>query len=138
MTGTEDASLRSNRFLRFLVAGCLNTLFGFAVYSAAIVAGAPVWVALMVSLVAGIFFNFFSTGRYVFRDLALSRLPRFVLCYLAAYGVNLQLIGWVLKWIDGQILAQAVLAFPMAIFTYLLMVRIAFVSRPRKNEQSDE
>ena len=129
MTDNEDSSLRSARFLRFLVAGGINTLFGFTVYSAAIVLGAPVWAALMISLVAGIVFNFFSTGWYVFRDLALSRWPRFVLCYLATYGVNLQLIEWLSGWIDNDILAQAILAFPMAIFTYVLMVRIAFGNR---------
>ena len=138
MTGTRDSLLRSNRFLRFLVAGGVNTLFGFAAYSAGIVAGAPVWIALMVSQVAGILFNFFSTGRYVFRDRTFSRLPRFVFCYLLAYGVNLQLIEWVLQWRADRILAQAVLVLPMAIFSYLLMARIAFAGRPPADERRGE
>lgn len=40
-------SLRSNWFLRFLVAGALNTLLGLTVYSAAILLRAPVWLALI-------------------------------------------------------------------------------------------
>jgi putative flippase GtrA len=119
-------SLRLNRFLRFLVAGTLNTLLGFAVYSAAILSGAPIWLALMIGLVAGVAFNFVSTGGYVFRDTALVRLPRFVFCYLLVYGVNLQLLGWLSGWIRGDLLPQAILSFPMAAFSYLLMARIVF------------
>ena len=138
MTGSKNLSLRSNRFLRFLVAGSFNTLFGFAAYSSAIIAGAPVWGSLMLGLVAGIFFNFFSTGLYVFRDLALSRVPRFVFCYLTAYGVNLKLIGWFSMLTHNHILSQAILALPMAIFTYVLMAWIAFGGGSQKSGQSDE
>jgi len=126
MTGNENSLLRSARLLRFLVAGGVNTLFGFAIYSAAIVLGAQVWVALLTGLAAGIIFNFFSTGWYVFRDLAISRWPRFVLCYLATYGLNLQLIEWLTGWIANPILSQAILSLPMAVFTYFLMEQIVF------------
>ena len=80
--------LRRNQFLRFLVAGAINTLFGFIVYSPAILAGAAVWLALLLGLVCGTIFNFFSTGGYVFRDLKLARVPRFVIFYFLVYMAN--------------------------------------------------
>lgn len=129
-------SLRIHRFLRFLVAGTLNTLFGFAVYSAAILMSAPVWLALMTGLATGVAFNFFSTGGYVFRETALARLPRFVLCHLLVYGVNLQLLEWLSERLGGVLLSQAILAIPMAVFSYLLMARVVFappVGRPEKS-----
>lgn len=130
-------SLRLNRFLRFLVAGAFNTLLGFAVYSAAILSGTPIWLALMIGLVAGVVFNFFSIGGYVFRDAALVRLPRFVFCYLLVYGVNLQLLGWLSGWVRGDFLPQAILSFPMAVFSYLLMARIVF-AKPAPVQSSEK
>ena len=67
--------LRGRRqILRFIVAGAINTLFGFAVYSAAVLAGLPVWSALLVGNVAGVGFNFVTIGGYVFG--VLGRLPQ--------------------------------------------------------------
>jgi len=120
------ALLRESRFLRFIVAGGVNTLFGYAVYGAAIVLGAPVWAALLTGMVAGTVFNFFTTGGYAFRQLALRRYPRFVGCYLLVYAVNLALIAAVSSWIPDKVLAQAVLLVPLALFSYVLMARLVF------------
>lgn len=128
MIGAVLDSLRANRFLRFLVAGTLNTLLGFTIYSAAILLSAPVWLALMIGLVSGVAFNFFSTGGYVFRDIALARLPRFAFCYLLVYGVNLLSLGWLYQWGIGNIVAQAILSAPVAVFSYFLMARFVFVT----------
>lgn len=122
-------TLRGNRFLRFLVAGAINTLFGFVVYSFAVLAGAQVWLALLLGLVCGTIFNFISTGGYVFRDLALGRIPKYLLCYLLVYFLNLKLIDWLLLWVGNAILAQAVLTLPMAVLAYVLMARFVFVKK---------
>ena len=118
--------LRKNRLLRFLVAGGVNTLFGYAVYGAAIVLGAPVWAALLIGMVAGSVFNFATTGGYAFRQLALRRYPRFVGCYLLVYAVNLALIAALSTWIADKLLAQAVLLVPLAVLSYVLMARLVF------------
>lgn len=127
-----------NRFTRFLLAGATNTVFGFAIYAASILAGAPVWMALLMANVAGVGFNFFTTGGYVFRSLLLTRFPRFVLVYFVVYVVNLKLIEWLLIWVPGKILAQAVLALPMALMSYLLMKRMVFSSGPAKGKPNQE
>jgi putative flippase GtrA len=118
--------LRKNRLLRFLVAGGVNTLFGYAVYGAGIVLGAPVWVALLIGMVAGTVFNFFTTGGYAFRQLALRRYPRFVACYLLVYAANLALIAALSTWVADQLLVQAVLLVPLALLSYVLMARLVF------------
>jgi putative flippase GtrA len=120
------ALLRENRFLRFIVAGGVNTLFGYAVYGAAIVLGMPVWAALLIGMVAGTVFNFFTTGGYAFRQLALRRYPRFVACYLLVYAANLASIAALSTWIADKLLAQAVLLVPLALFSYVLMARLVF------------
>lgn len=126
--------LSRNRFVRFLLAGCINTLFGFFAYSAAIFAGAAVWLALLAGIIAGIVFNFFSTGGYVFRMLSARLLPRFVACYFIIYFINFGLITLLLEWIKNAILLQLFITFPIAIFSYFLMSRFVFFN----NEQSDK
>ena len=130
MIDTAIRTLRANQFLRFLVAGAINTLFGFLAYSAAILFGATVWLALLIGLVCGMIFNFFSTGGYVFRDLGLGRVPRFVLCYLLVYLSNLKLIALMSMWVGNAIFAQGILTLPIALLTYVLMARFVFVQKP--------
>jgi len=126
---STDPSSRRDRFLRFLVAGGVNTLFGFIAYSLLIAAGLAVWLALLVGMLLGTVFNFFTTGGYVFRELSPILFPRFVLCYLLVYFVNLELIEFTLNLLNNKILVQAILVFPMAIFSYFLMARFVFSSR---------
>jgi putative flippase GtrA len=122
-------SSRSSRFMRFLVAGGINTLFGFAVYSFCIIAGIAVWLALLVGMLSGTVFNFITTGGYVFRELSLVRFPRFVICYLLVYGINFLLIELISIWLNSKILSQAIITFPLALLSYFLMVRFVFSSK---------
>lgn len=119
-------SLSRNRFMRFLLAGGVNTLFGFAVYSAFIVAGVAVWLSLLAGMLSGTVFNFFTTGGYVFRELSPARFPRFVICYLFVYGINLILIELISIWLSSKILSQAIVTFPLALLSYFLMSRFVF------------
>ncbi|MGT2495245.1 GtrA family protein [Cupriavidus basilensis] len=55
------------RFPRFLAVGVLNMLFGFCAYSAhASIWDSPTWAALIGGNIAGIAFNFVTTGGLVF------------------------------------------------------------------------
>lgn len=115
--------------MRFLIAGLVNTLFGFAVYSVCIIAGMALWLALLMGMLSGTVFNFFTTGGYVFRELSLARFPRFVVCYLIVYGVNFLLIEIIASWLDSKILSQAIITFPLALLSYFLMERFVFSSK---------
>lgn len=113
-------------FLRFLIAGGFNTLFGWLVYSTAVLSGAPAWLALIASMIAGIGFNFISLGTYAFRDMALKRLPKFVLSYGFIYVTNLVCLKLISPYVNQPIWAQLVLTPPMAILSYLLLSRMVF------------
>lgn len=128
MIHTVCALLNGHRFLRFLLVGGANTLFGLAVYALSVLAQAPVWLALLIGVIAGATFNFVTTGGYVFRDLSLGRVPLFALSYLLIYGINLSLLNWILSWLNGAILAQAILVLPMSILSYTLMGRFVFTA----------
>lgn len=111
----------SPTFLRFLGAGGLNTFWGWAMYAIAILLQAPVWLALIVAIVAGIAFNFFTIGGYAFKDMAMNRLPRFIAAYGLLYVINLLLLSFLTQWVNSLIWAQCMLTLPLALLSYLLM-----------------
>lgn len=121
-----DFQSPGNRFMHFLAVGGINTLLGFAIYSFAIINGAEVWVALMVSTITGTLFNFFTTGRYVFREPSLLRFPRFGICYLFIYGLNLTSLEVLSLWLADKIFSQLILLFPIAVLSYFLMSKFVF------------
>ncbi len=119
--------LRKNIFIRFLVAGIANTIFSLIVYSICIIAGLAVWQALLTSMLSGTIFNFFTTGRYVFRELSSTRLPRFVVCQMFVYFINLLLMELLTNWPNSKIVSQAIIAFPLSMVSYFLMKRFVFI-----------
>jgi putative flippase GtrA len=114
------------QFIRFLLAGCGNTAFGLAVYSAAVHLGLAPWAALLTGMLAGVAFNFVTLGGYAFRDLSLPRLPRFVCSYGATYLVNLGALHLLRSFIADAIVCQCILTPPMAVFSYLCLSRFVF------------
>lgn len=121
------------RLIRFGIAGLLNSVFGFAIYGFALVLGVPLWLALLFGLLAGIVFNFITTGGYVFRDLSAKRIPRFVAAYAIVYLANLILIWTIIHWLTDRIMAQAVITAPLAVLSYVLMSRFVFVEERTVN-----
>ena len=115
-------------FARFLVAGAVNTGFGLAVYAAAVTLGLPVWAALLAANAAGLGFNFVTTGGYAFRQLALSRWPRFAATYVGLYLLNWGAVGLLGRLGLGPIVAQAWLTLPMALLSFWCMSAWVFAA----------
>lgn len=115
------------RFIRFVLVGALNTLFGLGAYALLIWLGLPVWAALIGGNAAGVAFNFFTTGHLVFADVALARLPRFIAAYAGLYLFNYSAIRALLTMGAGPIVAQMLLTPIMAVLSFLIMSRFVFV-----------
>lgn len=108
-------------FLRFLVVGALNTLFGYAVFVGLIVAGISSTPALVLTYVVGISFNFFTTRRYVFdRPGGAHAMARFVAAYVVIYFFNLGLFTLIRETGAGPLLVQAMCLPVVAVFSFLL------------------
>lgn len=116
----------SHRFVRFLGVGGLNTLFGFAVYTLFALTELSTFMVLMVSNLAGITFNFFTTGGLVFRDLGLARVPRFLISYVVIFIINLKLIEWLAPLYGGRIWAMAIIVLPIALLSYFIQAWFVF------------
>ncbi len=115
------------RLVRFFIVGAVNTLFSYLVYAIFILAEAHYNLATLISTILGIIFNFFTTGRIVFRKLENKRFILFVLVYAFTYLVNILLLRWL---IDGlgmdKLIAGAVISLPVALLSYLLNANITF------------
>ena len=123
-------SLLANRqFLRFLVAGGINTLFSFGVNIAVLLVGQPAWLAMLAGTLAGIAFNFFTLGGYAFRDLSARRLPRYLLGYATVYAAGLSAFHVLQLVVRDPIVCQVLLVIPIAALSYLVMSRFVFQKR---------
>lgn len=83
----------NKKILKFLGAGVLNTLFGYSVFAVLIFSGIPYLLALLISTIVGVVFNYFSFGLIVFkgRDGWLG-FARFISAYVLIYAVNATLL----------------------------------------------
>lgn len=119
------AAVRSQP-LRFLVAGGVNALFGYAVYLAGLEVGLRPEVALAVATGVGAGFNYITHGRFVFGHRTFDRLPFFVACYGFLYLVNAALIRALLWAGAAPALAQAALILPMAAMSFVVFRLVVF------------
>lgn len=73
------------RVLRFGITGVWNTGFSYAVYALGIFLGAPYYIALLVSWIAGAINNYFTFGIFVFGDRPKAPVLRYLVGFVAGY-----------------------------------------------------
>jgi putative flippase GtrA len=120
--------LESN-FLRFLIVGGVNTLFGLTVYALLALSEMPTWIVLLISNLIGMIFNFFTTGGIVFTDVRISRFPRFFICYGAIYLIYLELINWLEPIFNSRIIAMTIIVIPVTFLSYLILNFFVFTNK---------
>jgi putative flippase GtrA len=78
----------SHEFIRFVLTGVLNTVFGFLVYVLLYWLFGNKLIALFIDYALGILFNFKTYSLLVFYSNDNSRIYRFIFVYLFAFGLN--------------------------------------------------
>ncbi|MGY8903934.1 MAG: GtrA family protein [Burkholderiales bacterium] len=114
------------QWLRFVVVGALNTLFGYGLFALLVWAGLAYPVAIGVATVVGVLFNFQTTGRMVFDGAPRSRLLRFVAVYALVYLINLAAVAVLLYWKLNIYLANALVILPLAWLAYIFQRKFVF------------
>ncbi len=119
------------KFVKYLFVGFMNTVFSYAVYALFVTFTNRPLYSLGLSYIIGILFNFQTTGRIVFKNKDNTLIVRFVLCYLTTFFIN----RWALDVLVGQLnvdkyLSQALLVFPVAMLSFLILKYFVF---PAKN-----
>ncbi len=78
-----------NPFIRFLFVGGINTIVGYTLFILCRWVGMQRAVAVLVSTVLGVLFNYHSTGKIVFGNKGYSVIVQFFIIYGIMYVVNL-------------------------------------------------
>lgn len=82
---------------RFLLAGIVNTIFGYLVFALLIYFDYDYLIAVLIATILGVVFNYFSYGAYVFSSKASSfKFFKFLVSYTIIYCFN-TLMLYVLK-----------------------------------------
>jgi putative flippase GtrA len=115
-----------HQVLRFLAVGALNALFGYGLFALLIFLGVHYAAAVLLSTIAGVLFNFKTTGRLVFGSGDNRLLLRFVAVYAVVYAVNVLLLKALLAAGIGPYAGGALLILPMAALAFILMKRLVF------------
>ena len=113
-------------FLRFLVVGGVNTVFGYSVFALFILLGLHYVLAVLIGQVCGILFNFNTTGRIVFKNKDNRLIFRFFGVYLFTYLLNIGLLKLFEMAGVGSLVAGAIIVLPLAVVSFLLMRKFVF------------
>lgn len=110
------------RFLKFLVVGVLNTIFGFLAYAFFLrVVGLDWQWALAASYVIGVLWNFGTHGKIVFQTQGFRRLPLYILAYASLFFLNKLALRAAIGAGMSDLWAQALLVLPMAMVAFVLV-----------------
>jgi putative flippase GtrA len=115
-----------HQFVNFILVSTLNTAFGFTVFSAFIGSGLTYTMAIALSTISGVLFNFQTIGRLVFKDSNWRRLARFIAVYLFLYGLNVLGVSALINLSLNVYLAYALLIGPVAFLGYILQKHLVF------------
>lgn len=129
VVAARAAAAGHERFLRFLVVGAINTLFGYAMFALLYLATGMHNVAVVAATALGIVFNFFTTGRIVFGNRSWRRFLPFVAAYGFALGLNLVVLNLLLLGGVTPLVGQAICLPVVVISAYLVNARLVFRDR---------
>lgn len=101
---------------RFGAVGLLNTAFGYAVFATMTLLHSGVPAALLVSIGAGVLFNYQTSRRLVFRSAG--RKVRFFAVFAVVLLVNWAALRVLLSLDFSSLLAQAMLVIPVAALSF--------------------
>lgn len=110
---------------RYLVAGVVNTAFGYGLYAGLIWLGLDRYVAQAVGYVLGTGFNYLTYSRHVFTDAGPAK-ARFALSYGVNYLINLGGLALVSHVIANPYLAGAVTTLGVVALNYVVLRRLVF------------
>lgn len=101
--------LWQNQFFRFLGVGMVNTIFGYITYAFLVITGIDYRVSLTISSMLAVLFNYYTNGRFVFRNSGKKVLLKFIFLNVAMYVFNQIFLITLVSFGMGKLLAQAVI-----------------------------
>lgn len=114
------------KFVRFLFVGALNTLFSLTIYWILVYFGVHYSLAVFISNMLGIIFNYKTTGKLVFESDSNKLIFKFFAVYLLIYFLSIA--GLKLLFMIGvdKYWGAIVIAAPMAVISFFLNKKFVF------------
>jgi len=119
-------TFEEHAFLRFLVAGGVNTIFGYTVFCLVLWASGHSIVALAAGTILGTLFSFLTIGNLVFRRAKPHLLWRFIAVYAFVFFWNAAGLLILERSYFGPVVAQAILTPFVVALSYFLNKRFVF------------
>ena len=120
---------RISELFRYYQAGMLNTVFGLSLYSLLVWLGLHVYAAQLLSHIIGIFFNYVTYRRHVFKDSNPVK-AKFVVSYITNYFMGLASLSILLIFL-GPYSAGIFSVLIVSILNYFLLKFLVFSSVSR-------
>lgn len=113
-------------FIRYLIVGGINTLFGYGLFALFLYMGMHYSLAALTATILGVVFNFKTTGKLVFKSSDNRLIVRFFAVYGMVYVIQVGLLkGFELLGLNLYI-AGAILLLPLAVLSFLLNKKLVF------------
>lgn len=110
----------NSQFIKFLIVGALNTLFGYGVYAVLIWFGLNYFSALTLSTILGVLFNFKTIGSLVFKSRSNLKIFKFCFVYFFLFAVNVMSVKLLLAYGLNSYFAGALTILPLAMLSFFL------------------
>ncbi len=126
MEKIKNLAQKNILFIKFLLVGGLNTLFGYGLFAFFVWLGLHYTAAVFLSTVLGVLFNFKTTGLLVFKNGDNGLLFKFLGVYIITYLTNITLIKFCSLLGAGVYLAGALAVLPVAALSFIMLKRFVF------------
>ncbi len=119
--------LLRTRFIKFVLVGAVNTAFGTGIYCGLVYIGIYYKLAVLLSTVLGVLFNFKTTGRIVFNNKENRFIFKFMLSYVIVYFINIGLIKLLLQFNGMNEYIAGIVASPIsALISFCIQKEFVF------------
>jgi putative flippase GtrA len=116
----------TSTFARYIAVGLLNTAVGFSLYAIFIFSGLHYSLAVLLSTIMGVLFNFKTIGKIVFKNSGNHLLLRFIGVYTVTYFLNVMGLRIFDYFKIDMYLAGALILIPLAIISFILHKTFVF------------
>jgi putative flippase GtrA len=116
-------------FITYVLVGILNTIFGYSVFAILIYLKLHYSLAVLLSTVLGVLFNFKTIGKLVFKSNDNRLIFRFISVYVIVYLMNVAGLKIYRIFDDNMYLAGLFMIFPTTIFSFVMHKRFVFKER---------
>ena len=120
------------QFLRFLIVGGINTLFGYGVFALFILLHVHYTIAALLGQICGVLFNFKTYGTLVFKNKNNRLILRFIGVYVITYLLSIGVLKIFNIYGVNNLIAGAIMTLPISLIGFLLNRRFVFRSINKK------